>query len=127
VEVGNRFPLHATAAGKVLLAHQPEERVDRIIEKWGLPKITSNTITDKNELRAELEQIREGGIAVNDEEEVDGLYAMSVPVFKPNETVIGSLSAYGAKNKLSIEEFKNDVPETLRGITNEFNLDLKLE
>ncbi len=65
--------LHCTGAGKAILAHLPEERIDAVIEEHGLPKMTPNTITDRDELLAELEEIRELGYAFDDEERIEGM------------------------------------------------------
>src|SRR5690606_31257082 len=62
--VGQRTPMHATAAGKVFLAHQPSERVDAL----ELDRFTEHTITDRAALRAELKTVRERGYAVSEEE-----------------------------------------------------------
>ena len=56
-EVGRRGYLHSLASGKLLLAYMPDERVDEIIDRHGLPELTSATITDRDELENELERI----------------------------------------------------------------------
>jgi DNA-binding IclR family transcriptional regulator len=72
---GRALPLHATANGKVLLAFG-----DRGLPHV-LPAVTQKTITDRDELRAELERVREAGFAVALEELEFGLHAVAAPVF----------------------------------------------
>ncbi|MEA5388013.1 IclR family transcriptional regulator C-terminal domain-containing protein [Haloarculaceae archaeon H-GB11] len=67
-KLGDRTHLHTTAAGKSILAAMPPEQVDQVVDHWGLPAMTENTITDRKELLADLERIRERGYAINDEE-----------------------------------------------------------
>jgi DNA-binding IclR family transcriptional regulator len=61
--VGYRLPLHNIGIGKAILASLPRERVEAIIEEWGLPEATENTITDRETLFEELSAIRERGYA----------------------------------------------------------------
>lgn len=124
-QTGERFYLHATAAGKVLLAHLPDGRVDEIIDRWGLPQLTANTITDRDELHKELELVREEGIAYNREEQIEGIQAVSAPIIDPAGPKIGALSANGPAHKLGDSQVEEKLAEILLGIANEFELDLK--
>lgn len=123
--VGKRVPLHATAAGKAILAHLPEQRVDEILETQGLSKITDQTITDEETLRSELESIREQGYSFNLQENLDGLRAVGVPVLGPNNTNIGALSVSGPTQRMKGDSFETEIPELLLGIANELQLNLK--
>ena len=62
--MGSRLYLHNTAVGKAILSELPHRRVQEIIDRWGLPAETDETITDEETLFAELETIREQGYAV---------------------------------------------------------------
>jgi IclR family transcriptional regulator, pca regulon regulatory protein len=81
VSKGSRMPVYCTAAGKLLLANLPE-RVQRAL----LSEIEfgrgygPNAISSKSALRTELEQTRAGGLAVDDEEFTEGLYAIAAPL-----------------------------------------------
>ena len=59
---GGRIPLHSTATGKALLAFQPADYIDKIIEQ-GLERFTDYTIIDGDKLREELGKIRAQGFA----------------------------------------------------------------
>ena len=56
---GKTLPMHCTGGGKAILAFIPQNEVEQIIEKWGLPAITKNTITSRDALFKRLEEIRE--------------------------------------------------------------------
>ncbi len=73
------MPLHSTAAGKVFLAAKPKEYVENYI-KQGLARYTEYTITDPEELRAEIELTRERGYALELEETQNGLSAIDIPI-----------------------------------------------
>lgn len=122
--VGGRAHLHHLATGKIILAHLPDERVDEIIEQHGLPELTPNTITDPDELRAELEEIRKEGIAFNDKETVSGLRAIGAPVLG-EDTIHGAICVSGPANRLTIERCEEEIEPLLLEAANE--LELKLQ
>lgn len=122
--VGGRAQLHHLATGKLILAHLPDERVDEIVDRYGLPELTPHTITDRDELDAELERIRADGIAINDKETVDGLRAIAAPVLG-EERIHGAISVSGPANRLTIERCRDEIEPLLLEATNE--LELKLQ
>lgn len=119
-----RHMLHATAAGKSILAHMDREDVDEIITEKGLPELTPNTITDRDELFEELEQVRERGFAFNYEEHIEGLRAAAAPVKEPNGSVVGAISVSGPAHRMHGEQFTKDLPENILGVCNEIELDI---
>jgi DNA-binding IclR family transcriptional regulator len=78
--VGKRTPAHASALGKVLLAHLPDAELDALIGARGLPRFTANTITDPVRLRGALHQVRTHGWALDDEEMELGLRCIGAPI-----------------------------------------------
>lgn len=88
---GTYYHMHCTAAGKALLAELSDDRVEAILDRWGLPRRTENTITDPGSLREDLVRTRERGYAVADEEYVDGLRAVGVAVSNPDGSPLGAL------------------------------------
>lgn len=122
-QVGKRSYLHASAAGKAILAHLPEHRIDEILAK-PLNELTANTITDPAALRENLAEIRERGISFNEEESVTGLHAVGVPVQSPSGFVLGALSVSGPSNRLSGTRFREEIPQLLQGTANELELNI---
>ncbi len=121
--VGKRFHLHQTAAGKSILSRLPSGQVEAIIDRWGLPAATENTITDADTLLAELESVRERGVAFNHEEQLDGVKAVGVPVNGADGQVVGAFSVASPANRMTEDRFETDLPETLLGVANEFELE----
>ena len=80
--VGRSLPVHATASGKALLAHQPETEVEAVLEK-PLVAHTHRTITRPSQLLRQLELVRSQGYAVDDEELEQGVRAVAAPVRRP--------------------------------------------
>lgn len=112
-QVGQYLYMHATANGKMLLSEMPEERVDEIIDRWGLPELTENTITDRDALKEELNKVRKQGYAINDEEQREGLRSVGARITKPDGTVIGSLAIDGATFRLTNEYIEEHTVQQL--------------
>jgi DNA-binding IclR family transcriptional regulator len=83
-------PAHATAAGKLLLAHR-EPWCEHVLAV-ALPAVTGRTVTDKLALRAELARVRERGHALEDEELRAGVRALAVPVIGEAGDVAAALA-----------------------------------
>ncbi|MFC6719230.1 IclR family transcriptional regulator [Natrialbaceae archaeon GCM10025810] len=124
--VGRQIHLHCASAGKSILAHYPRERVDEILDRWEMPALTENTITDREELYAELERVRERGVAFNREEHVDGINGAAVPV-RRDGAVIGALAVAGPSHRLDGERLENDLADRLLAAANELELHVTYE
>lgn len=101
---GARLPAYCTALGKVLLAHLPEEALRDLLAEMQLLKHGPNTITTKKGLRAELEQAKEEGFAVGDEELAPELISAAVPVRAGGGDVIAAINMAAHSSMISLEE-----------------------
>jgi DNA-binding IclR family transcriptional regulator len=122
--IGKSAPLHATAAGKAILAHLPRPDVEEILDWRGLPRLTDNTVTDRETLFEELERVRDRGYSLNDAEKLDGVRAVGVVIRRPSGQVVGALSVSGPAHRLVDERFEGDLPELLRGVAQELELNV---
>jgi DNA-binding IclR family transcriptional regulator len=122
--IGQRTYLHQSANGKAILAYLPRERVEKIIDQYGLPAATKQTITDRDELFKELERIRERGFAINRGESVWRLTGIGAPVRDKNGNVLGSLSVATASNLLKEERLETEIAEQLLSTINEIEINL---
>lgn len=125
VQMGQSAHLHTRAAGKSILAHLPEKRIEAIIDRHGIPAETENAITEKESLIAELDEIRDQGYAINNEESFSGVYAIAAPIVDDEDNVRGSLSISGPKNRLSTEQKEAELIDTILGATNEIEINLR--
>lgn len=110
--VGMRAPMHCTGVGKALLAFLPETYLNQYIWSHPLQKRTENTITRKEVLRQELEEVRRTGIAVDREEIERGVYCIAAPILRSNgePALAVSLSfAFGRIQEVNPEEAKRDL------------------
>lgn len=97
--VGKRNPPYCTSSGKVLMAFSGDHIVDAIIDN-GLVQYTKNTITDPDELRQHLEEIRKKGYAYSIEEFSEGVVTIAAPVYDYTGKVIAALSIVGPKQRI---------------------------
>jgi DNA-binding IclR family transcriptional regulator len=121
---GQFTELHHLAAGKAILAHLPQERVDRIIAQQGLIGQTENTITETQTLKKELEAVRERGVAYNDEESMIGLRAIGAPIRKADEGVYGAISVSAPANRMS-DDRRQQLSQLLMGAANEIEINIR--
>lgn len=113
-EPGNHAPLHSTGTGKVLLAYQPHEVLDSVVQQTGLPRFTAHTITEPERLEAELERVREQGYAMDSEEMEDGVRCLAAPVFGADGAVLAAISVSGPAGRLDGERIAELIPEITR-------------
>ncbi|MFB6108575.1 MAG: IclR family transcriptional regulator [Haloplanus sp.] len=125
--LGKRLYLHSTASGKAILSQLPEERVDAIIDRWGLVGSTENTVGDREELDERLDAVRERGYAINDEEHVKGLRGIAAPVMRDDGEVLGSLSVGGPSHRISDERLHSELANQILGAANEIELRVRFD
>lgn len=124
-EPGNRAYAHATGTGKILLAYQPEEVVDAIIRSTGLLRFTSHTVTDPQELKNELKEIRKQGYALDSEEMEEGVRCLAAPVFAPDGNILAAMSISGPAGRLDDRRLEELIPY-IKKISQQFSEDLRI-
>jgi DNA-binding IclR family transcriptional regulator len=98
-------PVHCTSVGKAVLAFQPPEVIDSVIQA-GLKRFTDKTITSARKLHAELAQIRRRGYAVDDGEHQPGLRCIGAPIRDNSGRVIAGVSVSGPAWKIPTAEIE---------------------
>ncbi|WP_022665159.1 IclR family transcriptional regulator [Desulfospira joergensenii] len=110
--LGDKAPAYCTGLGKAVLAFLPGHELDHYLENTDLAEMAPNTITDKEELLAELTRIRKNRYAVDDEEMAMGLRCIAVPIFDHNSYPAYALSISGPSMRLThraLEEIKDTI------------------
>lgn len=97
--VGRRTPLHSTSNGKVLLAYMEDADRERLLAQ-PLERMTPRTITDPDELRAQLKLVRSRGYAQTQGELEEGLNAVAAPVCQTDGEVVAALSVSGPSTRM---------------------------
>lgn len=106
--VGQKYPLHASSSGKVLLAAMPFAKVIAMLPEK-LEAFTAHTITDRTVLLKELDQVREQGFAVIDNELEEELISLSRPVRDSSGTMVAILTVNGPRYRFG----RARIPEAL--------------
>ena len=99
--VGRRMRVHATSVGKSLVAHIPQERLEKILHERGMEKRTPKTITTVPRLLKELEKVRAQGYAVDDEENNLGARCLGAPIFGQDGVIEASIGLSGTINQVN--------------------------
>jgi IclR family transcriptional regulator, pca regulon regulatory protein len=104
VPIGGRDPLFCTALGRVLLAAEPADELDRYLKSAELTAYTGATITDPAGLRQTLARVEADGYSLIEDELEDGLVALAVPVRDAHGTVIAAMNVCSYSLRTSPEE-----------------------
>jgi DNA-binding IclR family transcriptional regulator len=122
---GELLPMHAVASGLVMLAFWPEERVERYLKR-PLQGFTDATVTDGEELRKRLEQIRNDRFVWVSEEFVEGLNAVAAPILgrldRPRAAIHIHGPAYRFPPAGRMDEITELVVEKARTITHQLEV-----
>jgi IclR family transcriptional regulator, pca regulon regulatory protein len=92
INVGTRFPAFATSMGRVLLAGLDDEQLAAYLAQSERERFTKATVTDPAELRAMLDEVRERGWVIVDQELEEGLRSAAVPVRDRGGRVIAAMN-----------------------------------
>ena len=103
LDVGTRRPLHAGASSKILMAYLTDEEIQAIIHDRGLPEVCTNTITDPDELMAEVGRVRERGYAASVEETDPGAWGVATPIHGWNGDVAAAIGIVGPSLRFTDE------------------------
>jgi DNA-binding IclR family transcriptional regulator len=107
---GHLGALHTTSVGKALVAFAEDSERKRLVEELPLDPLTEFSITDRDAFRAEIDQVRQRGYAVMDEENELGMRAVAVPVFNAQGYAFASLATAVPVFRLSLEDLVALVP-----------------
>ena len=126
LSVGKQLSLHSSAAGKSILAELPEKKQSQVLDR-PLAAKTSETVTDQEKLATGLEQIREEGVAFEDEENVPGMRGVGAPILDEDDAVVGSIAVSGPLSLLTDEHFRDELPSLIRQTKNFIEVKISLE
>jgi IclR family acetate operon transcriptional repressor len=107
--VGTKVPFHCTASGKMYLSSLNPRYLDRYLASRTLEEHTKKTITDTARLKAELTKTRKRGYSTDDEEFMDGMVAVAVPIIDDQGRLVSTLSAHAPLQR-------NDLPALVANV-----------
>ncbi len=92
--VGTQVPFHSTASGKMYLCSLRPDKLDRLLSTVTLERRTAHTLTNAQSLRDELLKTQQQGYSVDDEEFMDGMAAVAVPICDDRGRLLTTLSIH---------------------------------
>jgi len=111
--IGRRIPIHCSAVGKVLVSFKPKHEQKKILENYVFTSHTENTITNKNDFLQELQDVKQAGYALDNEENEPGVRCIAVPVRDHTGNVIAAISMSTLISRVGDEKLK-DLIELLK-------------
>ena len=119
--IGSRWPVHATALGRVILAGMPDDAVADLLARAPRDKLTKNTITDIDGLLSRVREARESGYSIVDQELEIGLRAIAVPILNRRGNVLAAINIAVPAHRVSIGQlearFLKPLQDTAREVT----------
>lgn len=125
LDKNDRVPMYCTASGKLFLNHLPSSKRSRLISKLNFEQFTKNTITEPETLKTELNRLAEEDIGVDNEEFMQGMVAMAVPLKDDKGHFYGALAVHAPSARMTITQAYEAIPR-LREAANEL-IELILE
>jgi len=113
--IGTQVPFHCTASGKMYLSTLRPHILRSLLAARPLEKRTGRTLTDLEKIRAELEVTRQRGYSTDDEEFMDGMTALAVPVLDTQGKLLATLSAHAPMQRRRLSELVAYLPALRKG------------
>jgi IclR family pca regulon transcriptional regulator len=89
---GSRLPAYATSMGLVLLSALEEAQLEDYLSRVAIEPLTEFTVGNAAALRAQLEQVRRQGYAINDQQLEVGLRSIAVPMHSRRGGVVAAMN-----------------------------------
>lgn len=122
LHVGSRLPAYCTSMGRVLIASQPPDEVERYLSRVDLKPFTSRTVNSVDKLRSMLRNVRRNGYAMCDQEFEMGLRSIAVPVYAPSGKVIATVNLSGNAQRMPMLDMQTQYLPHLRAAANELSM-----
>lgn len=107
--VGVGLPVYCSAVGKAQISFESVDEIERILSDHNLQRYTKHTITSRDEILKHLEQVRQQGYALDDEEFDEGIRCVGVPVRDYTRRVIAGLSISGPAYRFTDERLRDEL------------------
>lgn len=100
--IGTHVPFHCTASGKCFLASLTPRTRRKVVASLNLKRMTAATHTEPKPLLEELGQIAKQGYSLDQEEFLEGMVAISVPVLDPDKRFVAALAFHGPTQRITV-------------------------
>lgn len=109
--VGTQVPFHCTASGKMYLSTLRSDKLDRLLSSQDLESRTNRTFTNPKSLQVELGNTNDRGYSVDDEEFMEGMAAVAVPIRDDRGRLLTTLSIHAPIQRHDLDGLLEHLPE----------------
>jgi len=108
--IGATVPLYCTAVGKIMLAYMPDDERSKVLPHLSLQCLTPNTVSNLQELDAELYRVRKNGYACDLEEHELHIRCVAAPICDHAGSVNASLSLTAPVVRMAVTRLRQLAP-----------------
>ena len=108
--IGTNVPVHCTASGKLYLSSLPEGQCEKLVSVLTLERFTENTLVHPDDLLAAVAQIRKDQVGIDDEEFVDGMVAVAVPINDSKGRMVAALAFHAPSVRMDLQKARTYLP-----------------
>ncbi len=108
--VGTEVPFHCTASGKMYLSTLKPQLFAKYLSVVTLDAHTAHTLTDPDALQVEVEAIRDRGHSTDNEEFMEGMVAVAVPIVDQQKRLMSTLSVHAPTQRVTLADLEAHLP-----------------
>lgn len=112
--VGTTVPFHCTASGKLYLSSLPPRYLTKYLSNAVLEAHTPHTLTDPDIIADEVERIRQADFSTDDQEFMDGMVAVAVPIRDDLGRLMSTLSVHAPIQRVSLDDLRGHLDRLRR-------------
>jgi IclR family transcriptional regulator, pca regulon regulatory protein len=124
LSIGSRLPAYCTSLGRVLLAALPAAELDDYFATLKAEALTERTVTERAALRRSVEQTRQRGYALVDQELEIGLRSVSIPLQNSAGQVVAAMNVSTQAQRVSRREIERRFLPAMRSAAEDLRLAL---
>ncbi len=119
--IGSRVPFYCTASGKLYLSSLSDQHLNRYAHAAEFEQFTENTINTPEKLIGEIQKVQRNGFATDNEEFMDGMIALGVPINDSHGRLVSTVSFHAPTQRLTMAAAAKHL-ETLRGAAHSLSI-----
>jgi IclR family pca regulon transcriptional regulator len=119
--LGSRLPAYPTSMGRVLLSGLPDSQIDDYIEQTRLERLTPHTITDPDEFRSAIGNVRVKGFALVDQELEVGVRSIAAPILNGRQEIIAAMNISCHASRVTLGQIRGEFRPKLIDTANEIS------
>ena len=116
-QAGKVGPAYCTGVGKALMAFLEPGELDHVLRKQSFYAYTPATLNTEAKLRADLDKIRQEGVAFDREEHEPGIICIAAPILNSKHRPIGALSVTTSTQRKSLDDLMTMRPALIEAAT----------